>query len=661
MLEKKQGIIEYPWINKENGETTPREKVVSYDYLPAWDWVIAAGTYHDELSRDSILLRNVTFAVVPGIVLVLGLVLFLLTRRLVGRPLADVMRVFERIGSGQYDNRIESRRRDEIGSLLGSLGAMQTNLDERTRAEAQAAAETLRIKRALDKGSTNMMVTDAADTIIYMNEAMTQMMRVAESEIRKDLPSFRADGLIGRGFDDFHMNSGQQRGMLAALKTNHATQIKLGGRTFKLVANPIIDAQGEHLGSVVEWADRTTEVEAENELASLLAAAVKGDFTHRLHMDGKTGFFRDLAGGMNRLMDIVATGLADVARVLNAIAKGDLTSHIEADYEGTFGQLKDDTNLTVARLKEVVSSIKESTDTINTASAEIAAGNSNLSSRTETQASSLEETASAMEELNATVKQNAHNAQQANQLAQNSNQMATLGGEIVQRVVGTMGSIQESSRQIAEIIGVIDGIAFQTNILALNAAVEAARAGEQGRGFAVVASEVRNLAQRSAQAAKEIKGLIADSVHKVDSGAKLVDEAGQTMTEIVASFQQVTTLVNEIAAASREQSTGIDQVSQAVAQMDEVTQQNAALVEEAAAAAESLEDQARSLSQAVAMFKLNEAAAHGAAGSVVRSAAAARASRASPAPAKSPRVLAARVKPMALSANSATEDEWEEF
>ena len=243
----------------------------------------------------------------------------------------------------------------------------------------------------------------------------------------------------------------------------------------------------------------------------------------------RSGFFATLSEGLNRLMTIVYTNLEDIARVLNAIARGDLTEKITAEYGGTFGQLKDDTNTTVERLREVVGQIKEASESINVAAQEISAGNSDLSARTEEQASSLEETASSMEQLNATVKQNADNARQAKELAGSSNEVAEQGGAMVGRVVETMGSIQESAKKIADIIGVIDSIAFQTNILALNAAVEAARAGEQGRGFAVVASEVRSLAQRSAQAAREIKALIADSVDKVEDGAKLVNEAGQTM------------------------------------------------------------------------------------------------------------------------------------
>jgi len=304
------------------------------------------------------------------------------------------------------------------------------------------------------------------------------------------------------------------------------------------------------------------------------------------------------------LLEISQRGLTDIGHVLGSMAEGDLTKKIEADYEGTFGQLKDDANSTVARLREILDQIKVATDAINTAAQEIAAGNQDLSSRTEEQASSLEETASSMEQLTSTVRQNAENARQASELAGSAQSVAAKGGEVVDLVVQTMGAIHQSSSRIADIIGVIDGIAFQTNILALNAAVEAARAGEQGRGFAVVATEVRNLAQRSAAAAKEIKELISDSVDKVESGNRLAEQAGRTMQEVLASIRRVAGIMGDISSASREQSSGIDQVCLAVSQMDEVTQQNAALVEQAAAAAESLEEQAHGLARAVSVFRV---------------------------------------------------------
>jgi methyl-accepting chemotaxis protein len=305
------------------------------------------------------------------------------------------------------------------------------------------------------------------------------------------------------------------------------------------------------------------------------------------------------------LIRAISRPLNAAVKIADGIAAGDLTQRIEVRSSDETGRLMQALKGMNDSLGRIVGEVRVGTDTIATASSQIAAGNLDLSSRTEEQASALEETASSMEELTSTVKQNGDNARQANQLAASASEVALKGGAVVSQVVGTMGSINESAKKIVDIIGVIDGIAFQTNILALNAAVEAARAGEQGRGFAVVASEVRSLAQRSAAAAKEIKTLIGDSVEKVDAGSKLVNEAGTTMDEIVASVKRVTDIMSEITAASREQEAGIGQINQAIAEMDTVTQQNAALVEEAAAAAESLQDQAGNLAEVVSIFKLD--------------------------------------------------------
>ncbi|MBT2337256.1 HAMP domain-containing protein [Variovorax paradoxus] len=299
----------------------------------------------------------------------------------------------------------------------------------------------------------------------------------------------------------------------------------------------------------------------------------------------------------------VTRPLGRAVKVAETVASGDLGSSIEAHSRDETGQLMHALKNMNESLAKVVGEVRHGTDAIATASGQIAAGNRDLSARTEEQASSLEETAASMEQLTSTVKQNADNARQANQLALSASEVAVKGGGVVNQVVDTMASINASSKKIVDIIGVIDGIAFQTNILALNAAVEAARAGEQGRGFAVVASEVRSLAQRSGAAAKEIKGLIDDSVDKVEAGSRQVAEAGRTMDEIVDSVKRVTDIMGEITAASQEQSTGIEQVNQAIAQMDQVTQQNAALVEEAAAAAQSMQEQAASLVESVSVFR----------------------------------------------------------
>ncbi|MBP0596574.1 Tar ligand binding domain-containing protein [Herbaspirillum sp. LeCh32-8] len=373
------------------------------------------------------------------------------------------------------------------------------------------------------------------------------------------------------------------------------------------------------------------------------------------------------------LRSIVLAPLNRAVNLLDQVANGDLTAKVEVDSTNEIGRLFGAIRSMQQSLLNTVSRVHTSSESIDTSAKEIAAGNMDLSSRTEQQASSLEETAASMEQLTGTVRQNAENAMQANQLAHSASSTASKGGEVVSQVVDTMQAINDSSRKIVDIISVIDGIAFQTNILALNAAVEAARAGEQGRGFAVVASEVRSLAQRSAAAAKEIKSLIDDSVEKVSTGSQLVEQAGMTMADVVDSVQRVTDIVGEIAEASREQSTGIEQVNQAITQMDEVTQQNAALVEQAAAAAQSLQAQATNLVSAVSIFKIDARAAAAAAARPAPTAkraapvaapapVAAAPKEAAPAPKSAPKLPAASVKPAAGSARAKDDSQdWEEF
>jgi methyl-accepting chemotaxis protein len=605
--------------------------------------------------------RNISIVSIV-VALLLGAWLGYLLIRAIVAPLQRAIGYFGKLAEGKYDNNIEIDNHDEIGKVMDALLSMQIKLGFDVNESKRVANEATRIQIALDNVATNVMIADNDRNIIYMNKSVDVMLKNAESDIKKDLPNFNQATLIGTSIDSFHKNPAHQKQLLATFTTTFRTEIMIGGRTFSLVANPVLNAKGERLGAVVEWNDRTLEVIAEKEMASIVEGAVNGDFSRRMDMKGKVGFFKQLGEGMNKLTETSEVGLNEVVRMLSALAKGDLTDKITNEYSGLFGQLKDDSNATTENLKEIIGQVKLATDTINTASKEIAAGNLDLSQRTEEQASSLEETAASMEELTSTVKQNAENAKQANQLAKGASEVAIKGGNVVGQVVGTMSSINESSRKIVDIISVIDGIAFQTNILALNAAVEAARAGEQGRGFAVVAAEVRNLAQRSAAAAKEIKTLIGDSVEKVEGGTKLVDEAGKTMEEIVNAVKRVTDIMSEISAASNEQSTGIEQVNQAITQMDEVTQQNAALVEEAAAAAKSLEEQAQNLAEAVSIFRLDEAGS----GQQQAKRIAAPAQRgsqkeerpAAPAPA---RKAAAKPKALPAKASKTDDSEWEEF
>ena len=506
------------------------------------------------------------------------------------------------IAGGKLDNPIELNAGDD-SSLLASLNTMQTSLFGR---QAAAIKEMLRTKSALDASSINIRIADKDGTLVYLNPALINTLIKTQTEIRQKIPDFDVNNILGRSVSMFYDDPQSALNTLKNLRTERQTDIKIGGRDYWLITNPILNAAGEQDGTVGQWIDKTDELRTEKEVTELVEAAAAGNLSHRINLTDKSGFFLKLSQSVNQMVATTDGVIKETVAALDRIANGDMTQQIETQYQGAYGLIKDNANLTIQRLTDIVSEIKAVAHATNVSATEIAAGNIDLSQRTEEQASSLEETASSMEQMASTVKQNADNARQANMMATEASQVAIKGGKVVSEVVVTMSAINASSKKIVDIISVIDGIAFQTNILALNAAVEAARAGEQGRGFAVVATEVRNLAQRSAAAAKEIKQLIGDSVDKVAGGTKLVEDAGKTMDEIVLAVKMVTDIVNEIASASQEQSAGIDQVNNAITNMDEVTQQNAALVEQAAAAASSMEQQTQDLIDSVAVFQLPE-------------------------------------------------------
>ncbi len=419
------------------------------------------------------------------------------------------------------------------------------------------------LKNSLDAVTTKIMATDKDHNIIFVNKAAAELMLKAQPEIRKKLPDFDAGRLLGTKIDVFLQRPSEQRAMLAEHKGTINFLIELGSRTLSLTGNAMVDESGARLGTVIQWVDRTEALHTERELQEVITAVMDGNMAARIDLGGKAGFFATLSAKINELVQ-------------------------------SFG--------------EVVGRVKLAAGEVARGVQEISQGNEDLSRRTEGQASNLEETASSMEQMTASVRQNADNSGQANQLAAAAREQAEKGGAVVASAVKAMSEINQSSKKIADIIGVIDEIAFQTNLLALNAAVEAARAGEQGRGFAVVASEVRNLAGRSATAAKEIKELIRDSVQKVEEGSTLVGQSGQTLEQIVSAVKKVSDIIAEIAASSQEQSAGIDQVNTAVAQLDEMTQQNAALVEQATAAGKSMADQSQALSDALAKYDVGTAA-----------------------------------------------------
>jgi methyl-accepting chemotaxis protein len=510
-------------------------------------------------------------------------------------PLNKAVEFANGIAAGKLDHVIEPRGHSEMTTLMVALKTMQQNLHERIEADHRSAQETLRVKIALDNVSTGVMIGDTGGLIIYSNPAAGRVVG-GRGEA----------GILGTPLRDFWARATEA--VSGASNGPVVDSFERDGHHFLVTANPVISPEGKNLGTVAEWRDRTGEVKAQQEINAIVTAAAAGDFAKRLALEGKEGFFLDVATGLNRLAEVTSAGLSDVAAVLRCLAQGDLTHTIDSSYDGVFAQLKTDTNTTVMQLRQVMTRIRDASSNINTAAHEISAGNADLSRRTEKQSFSLQTTTHSMDDLNATVGRNATDAERARTLAKESNDAAAQGGEKVMAIVHTMGGIQDSSKKIADIIGVIDSLAFQTNILALNAAVEAARAGEQGRGFAVVATEVRTLAQRSATAAREIRTLILDSVSRVEDGVKLVDAAGLAMDRIVSSANEVAELVSGIANASREQSDGIARVTTAIADMDAMTQENASMVEEAAAAAASLDEQARGLVEQLTRFRINNTA-----------------------------------------------------
>ncbi len=527
-----------------------------------------------------------------------------LQNALVGAHIAvkmQVVKVISAYADGDY-----SPAMDRLPGKKAQITAAMDRVRDSLSSAAEESVRNARVKQALDAATTNVMIADPAGVIQYTNLAVNDMLAKAEADIRKQLPHFDSKRVVGQSFDQFHKNPAHQRNLLGQLRSTYKTEIKVSDRTFALIANPIFNADGARLGTVVEWKDRTEEVMVEQDVTQVVVGASRGDFSGRIELNGKSGFFERLGRGINELVGTSETGLNEVARMLNALSRGDLTDRITADYQGTFGQLKTDVNATADNLAKIIGEVRNAADALTAASEQVSATAQSISQGATEQAAGVEQTSASVEQMSASIAQNTENAKVTDGMAGKAAREASEGGDAVSKTVVAM-------KQIAAKIGIVDDIAYQTNLLALNAAIEAARAGEHGKGFAVVAAEVRKLAERSQVAAQEIGALAGSSV-------QMAEKAGGLLDEMVPTIKKTSDLVQEIASASNEQTSGIAQINSAMTQLNQVTQQSASASEELAATAEEMGGQAEQLQQLMTFFKVESdgAASAGAGRAAVR-------------------------------------------
>ena len=544
-----------------------------------------------------------------GLLTIVGVYYFL---RHHSRQLAHYAHVMRDMTEGHFRSQVDIyadapfEKLSSRTQLPASLRAMQVNLGNHVESTQRMLDEATRVQSALNTATASVMVADTTHTLVFANQALQRLFDQRCAEIQQAIPAFDARHLVGHSMARLLAFMGLEKLDLQALNSVQMQTLRVGSLTFQLCLAPVNAQDGRRIGTVVEWQDKTQQLAIESQIAALIESAARGHLDQEIDTQGLTGFYLALSEQFNLLVGNLRQAVQQVALVAMAMSEGDMTQTVQGDFEGDLLLLKNSLNRSIDQLATTVTGIEQSSETIKTATTEVAQGSLDLSQRTQEQAASLEQTAASMEQMTATVKQNTDAAMHASQLAQLARNKADDGGLVGQKAREAMTEITHSAEKISAIIRLIDGIAFQTNLLALNAAVEAARAGEHGRGFAVVAGEVRSLAQKSAEASKDIKQLIDASTRSVSQGADYVEKTVASLGEINEAIRKVNDIVSEIASASKEQATGIQQVNQAIMQMDSVTQQNAALVEQTSAAAESMQTQAEEMVRVVNFFKTSQ-------------------------------------------------------
>ena len=580
------------------GTKTIKSVYKFYDQIaPMLVTLLEHRTYND---KKTILIESVIVLFFVS----LAILLTLKISRSITLPLSKTVEVFDKIGNGNYDNSFTINGKDEVSKVQHELMNMQQKLSSDRQEVEKSTIEMGRIKSALDCIDTSITLSDADNNLIFMNMSCHSLFDQWSDQLSHNGRAFNTDSLMGKNVADLFQDDNLRRIYQSPLDQSQEADFVFSSRTFKLIINPVHDDHGEYQGRITQWVERTEQLAVEQEIQTVVDAAQSGDLSQRISLEDKQGFSLTFAKGVNQLVEISALVINELVEVLGAMAEGDLTHNVAGDYSGQFKTLQDNTNTTISKLKTVISELQQSSFEIAQGVREIADNNMELSNRTEEQAANLEQTAAAMEEITSMVQNNSESSATASELANSTRTLGAQGDSVLGQAIKSMEDIGGASDKIENIIAVINEISFQTNLLALNASVEAAHAGDQGKGFAVVATEVRDLAQRSAQAAKEIKVLIEDSGEKVSHGSGLVASSGQALGEIITSVNKVGDLLSEISNAGVEQAKGIEDVNIAITKIDSATQSNTAMVEQTAASSMELGRQAEKLTGLVAFFKV---------------------------------------------------------